>query len=175
MRRRLDLAMTLMGKPRVIFLDEPTTGLDPRSRHAMWGIIRKLVEDGVTVFLTTQYLEEADELADQIAVLDHGKIVATGSPDELKRRVPGGHAELRFADSVGLEAAARALGEGQRDEEGLALRILCDGRLPALKTLLDRLDGNAIEVVEFSIHRPDLDDVFFALTDRATTAKGAAS
>ncbi|WP_189854013.1 ATP-binding cassette domain-containing protein, partial [Streptomyces omiyaensis] len=96
MKRRLDIAMTLVGSPRVIFLDEPTTGLDPRSRHTMWQIIRALVADGVTVFLTTQYLEEADQLADRIAVLHHGRIAAEGTADQLKRRIPGGHVRLRF-------------------------------------------------------------------------------
>ncbi|MCT7353183.1 ATP-binding cassette domain-containing protein, partial [Streptomyces sp. 15-116A] len=98
MKRRLDIAMTLVGSPRIIFLDEPTTGLDPRSRHTMWGIIRELVTGGVTVFLTTQYLEEADELADRIAVLNDGKIAAEGTADELKRMIPGGHVRLRFTD-----------------------------------------------------------------------------
>ena len=112
MRRRLDLAMTLVGSPQVIFLDEPTTGLDPRSRRGMWQIVRDLVAGGVTIFLTTQYLEEADELADRIAVLDHGRMVAEGTADELKRRIPGGHVRLRFADPRGLDAAARAAGPG---------------------------------------------------------------
>src|SRR6266568_5887291 len=107
MRRRLDLAMTLIGDPRIIFLDEPTTGLDPRSRHTMWQIIRDLAAGGVTILLTTQYLEEADHLADRIAVLDRGKLVAQGTPDELKRRIPGGHIRLQFADTHGLEAATR--------------------------------------------------------------------
>src|SRR6266478_8225489 len=106
MRRRLDLAMTLVGDPRLIFLDEPTTGLDPRSRHMMWQLIRDLVAGGVTILLTTQYLEEADQLADRIAVLDRGKLVAQGTPDELKRRIPGGHIRLQFANTSGLEAAA---------------------------------------------------------------------
>jgi ABC-2 type transport system ATP-binding protein len=99
MKRRLDIAMTLMGRPRLIFLDEPTTGLDPRSRHVMWQLIRDLVTEGVTVLLTTQYLEEADQLADRIAVLDHGRIVAEGTPEELKRRIPG---QLRFAGPVAM-------------------------------------------------------------------------
>jgi ABC-2 type transport system ATP-binding protein len=115
MRRRLDLAMTLVGRPRVIFLDEPTTGLDPRSRRTMWEIIRSLVADGVTIFLTTQYLDEADQLADRIAVLDHGRLVAEGTADELKRRIPGGHVRLRFAGPADLDAAVRALGEVTRD------------------------------------------------------------
>jgi len=108
MRRRLDLAMTLVGSPRVIFLDEPTTGLDPRSRRGMWQIVRDLVASGVTIFLTTQYLEEADELADRIAVLDHGRLVAEGTADELKRRIPGGHVRLRFADPRSVDAACTA-------------------------------------------------------------------
>src|ERR1041385_1985000 len=106
MKRRLDIAMTLVGSPRIIFLDEPTTGLDPRSRHTMWQIIRNLVAGGVTILLTTQYLEEADLLADRIAVLDQGKLVAQGTPDELKRRIPGGHIRLQFASANGLELAA---------------------------------------------------------------------
>ncbi|MGW4179886.1 ABC transporter ATP-binding protein, partial [Streptomyces rubiginosohelvolus] len=109
MKRRLDIAMTLVGGPRIIFLDEPTTGLDPRSRHTMWGIIRELVADGVTVFLTTQYLEEADELADRIAVLNNGKIAAEGTAEELKRIVPGGHVKLRFTDPGAYRSAASAL------------------------------------------------------------------
>ncbi|MCG8918547.1 ATP-binding cassette domain-containing protein [Actinokineospora sp. PR83] len=164
MRRRLDLAMTLVGSPRVIFLDEPTTGLDPRSRRGMWQIVRDLVAGGVTIFLTTQYLEEADELADRIAVLDRGRLVAEGTADELKRRIPGGHVRLRFADQLGLDAATRLLGEVSRDDDALALRVPSDGSLRSLKTLIDRLDDRAIEVDELSVHTPDLDDVFLALT-----------
>jgi ABC-2 type transport system ATP-binding protein len=164
LRRRLDLAMTLVGEPRVIFLDEPTTGLDPRSRHMMWQTIRGLVAGGVTIFLTTQYLEEADELADRIAVLDRGRVVAVGTAGELKRRIPGGHVRLRFGDAASLDAAARALGDGSRDDEALTLEVPGDGSVPALRTLLDRLERAAVEVEELSVHTPDLDDVFFALT-----------
>ena len=164
MKRRLDIAMTLVGNPRIIFLDEPTTGLDPRSRHTMWGIIRELVSGGVTVFLTTQYLEEADELADRIAVLHHGKIAAEGSAEELKRIVPGGHVRLRFTDPAAYQSAAAALNEATRDDEALALQILSDGSQRELRALLDQLDSAGIEADELTVHTPDLDDVFFALT-----------
>ena len=166
MTRRLDLAMTLVGEPRVIFLDEPTTGLDPRSRHTMWQIIRDLAGTGVTIFLTTQYLDEADELADRIAVLDQGKLVAEGTAEELKRLVPGGHIRLRFADEAGLDRAARALGEVTRDHDALALQVPNDGSARALRSLLGRLDDAGVEVEGLTVHTPDLDDVFFALTGR---------
>jgi len=171
MRRRLDLAMTLVGDPRIIFLDEPTTGLDPRSRHTMWDIIRDLVAGGVTIFLTTQYLEEADQLADRIAVLDGGKLVAEGTADELKRLIPGGHIRLQFTDARGLESAARNLGEVSRDDDALTLQIPSDGGVRSLKALLDRLDDESIAVDGLSIHTPDLDDVFFALTGHPTKDK----
>ncbi|MFG2483214.1 ATP-binding cassette domain-containing protein [Streptomyces virginiae] len=164
MKRRLDLAMTLVGSPRIIFLDEPTTGLDPRSRHTMWSIIRSLVSDGVTVFLTTQYLEEADELADRIAVLNDGKIVAEGTAEELKRLIPGGHVRLRFTDPVAYQSAAAALREVTRDDEALSLSIPSDGSQRELRSVLDRLDSAGIEADELTVHTPDLDDVFFALT-----------
>jgi ABC-2 type transport system ATP-binding protein len=166
MKRRLDLAMTLVGDPRIIFLDEPTTGLDPRSRRTMWQIIRDLVAEGVTIFLTTQYLEEADELADRIAVLDHGKVIAEGTSDELKRLVPGGHISVRFAEQRGLDAAARAVTGSVRDDAGLTLQVPSDGGVRALRMLLDQLDRESIDVAELTIHTPDLDDVFLAITGR---------
>lgn len=164
MRRKLDLAMTLVTRPQIIFLDEPTTGLDPRSRRTMWAIVRELVADGVTVFLTTQYLDEADRLADRIAVLDRGRLVAEGTPGELKRQVPGGHVRLRFTGTGELDAAARILTGSTRDDEDLTLRVPSDGRAKSLRALLDELDEQSIDVDEFSVHTPDLDDVFLALT-----------
>ncbi|MGW2659886.1 ATP-binding cassette domain-containing protein [Nocardia tengchongensis] len=172
MRRRLDIAMSLMGQPRIVFLDEPTTGLDPRSRRDLWRVIRGLVADGVTIFLTTQYLEEADQLADRIAVLDGGRIVAEGRPDELKRLVPGAHLRLGFADEHGLAAAARALPVAEIDGEALALRVPSDGSVGDIRTLLDHFDDHAVAIDQLSIHTPDLDDVFFALT--GNSVKGAA-
>ena len=146
MRRRLDLAMTLVSKPQVIFLDEPTTGLDPRSRLTMWQIIRELAMSGVTILLTTQYLDEADQLADRIAVLDQGRIVAEGTPAELKSRIPGGHDQL-------------------------VLRVPADGTVDSLRGLLDELHEARISVERLTIHTPDLDDVFFAVTGSHVTAQ----
>src|SRR5713101_7365405 len=167
MTRRLDVAMTLMGRPRLIFLDEPTTGLDPRSRQIMWQLIRGLAADGVTILLTTQYLEEADQLADRIAVLDHGRIVAAGPPEELKRRIPGAHIRLRFADAASLEEAARSLRESTRDDEELVLRVPNERGIRSLRGVLARL-GDNLAVEDLSIHTPDLDDVFFAVTGNAS-------
>jgi len=169
MTRRLDIAMTLMGRPRLILLDEPTTGLDPRSRHTMWQLIRDLAAEGVTILLTTQYLEEADQLADRIAVLDRGRIVAEGTAEQLKRRIPGAHILLRVADAAALDAAARALPEGSRDDNELVLRLPNEGGIRSLRDVLARL-GDGVDVEDLSIHTPDLDDVFFALT--GNLAKG---
>ncbi|MGW1515064.1 ATP-binding cassette domain-containing protein, partial [Streptomyces sp. NPDC002394] len=168
MKRRLDIAMTLIGNPRIIFLDEPTTGLDPRSRHHMWQIIRELVSGGVTVFLTTQYLEEADQLADRIAVLHHGTIAAEGTAEELKRLIPGGHVRLRFSDPAAYRTAATALTGATHDDEALALQLPSDGSPRELRAILDRLDSEGIEADELTVHTPDLDDVFFALTTTET-------
>ena len=163
MKRRLDLAMTLVGNPRIIFLDEPTTGLDPRSRHNMWQIIRELVSDGVTVFLTTQYLDEADQLADRIAVLNDGKIAAEGTAEELKRLIPGGHVQLRFEDpavyqraagrcaTIGATTSAHPADPQRRQPTRAALHPRPAGRR--------RYRGGRL-----TVHTPDLDDVFFALT-----------
>ena len=163
MRRRLDLAMTLIGDPRIIFLDEPTSGLDPRSRRVMWEIIRELVADGVTIFLTTQDLDEADRLAHRIGVLDHGRLVAEGTPNELKRLVPGGHVRLTFGDAAELARAADVLGDGASDPEALTLQVPSDGGTRALRALLDRLDAASIDVGELAVETPDLDDVFLSL------------
>ena len=168
MRRKLDLAMTLVGDPQIIFLDEPTTGLDPRSRRTMWTIIRELLADGVTIFLTTQYLDEADQLADRIAVLDKGRLVAQGTPEELKRRIPGTHVRFRFGSIEDLDTAARVFPDSTRDDDALALRVPSDGGTRSVRTLLDRLDEYSLNADEFSVNTPDLDDVFLALTGHDT-------
>jgi ABC-2 type transport system ATP-binding protein len=164
MQRRLDLAMTLLGEPRIIFLDEPTTGLDPRGRNSMWNMIRELVADGVTIFLTTQNLAEADELAHRIALLDNGRVIAEGTPDEMKQLVPGGHVTLQFVDAEGLGAAHRVLHSAARDDEALTLAISSDGDVRSLRALLGRLEDESIEVASLSLHTPDLEDAFLALT-----------
>ncbi|QMU67649.1 ATP-binding cassette domain-containing protein [Streptacidiphilus sp. P02-A3a] len=170
MRRKLDLAMTLVGSPRIIFLDEPTTGLDPRSRRTMWEIVRELVAEGTTVFLTTQYLEEADQLADRVVVLDQGRIVAQGTPEELKRQIPGTHVRLRFTAVHELNAAARILPGATRDDAELTLRAPTDGGSRAVRAVLDQLDQHNLSAEEFSVHTPDLDDVFLALTGHPSEA-----
>jgi ABC-2 type transport system ATP-binding protein len=165
MKRRLDLAMTLIAEPRVIFLDEPTTGLDPRSRRELWAIVRELVADGVSVLLTTQYLDEADALADRIAVLDDGRLVAEGTPEELKRRVPGGHVQVQFTDAAALGAAAEVQPGAMADPAALTMRLPNDG-LAGLRRLLERLDDAS--VAGLTVEGADLDDVFLALTGRPT-------
>ena len=169
MRRRLDLAMTLVGNPSVIFLDEPTTGLDPRSRRTVWQIIRELVTEGVTILLTTQYLDEADELAGYVAVLDRGRIVAEGTPAELKRRIPGGHIQLQFAGPDALRTAAGMIPNATPDDDQLILQVPGDGSIASLRRVLNELDDARIDVEHLSIHTPDLDDVFFAVTGHAAT------
>jgi ABC-2 type transport system ATP-binding protein len=175
MRRRLDLAMTLISEPRIIFLDEPTTGLDPRCRHTMWQITRELVAGGVTVLLTTQNLDEADELASRIAVLDEGRLVAEGTPDELKRRIPGGRVRLHFRNRNSLSNAARILGRQTSDDDTLVLDIPTDGSPESLRTLLNRLDDQGVGVENVTVETPDLDDVFFALTGTQHHADAVAS
>ena len=170
MRRRLDLAMTLVGSPRVIFLDEPTAGLDPGSRRTMWDSIRQLVAGGVTIFLTTQYLDEADHLADRVAVLDHGRIVVEGSSDELKRRLPGAHVRLEFATATALDAAVHLLDGATPDKEKLVIHVPTDGSVGSLRRLLARLDNGDVDIEHLSIHTPDLDDVFFAVTGHGAQA-----
>jgi ABC-2 type transport system ATP-binding protein len=165
MKRRLDLAMTLIARPRLIFLDEPTTGLDPRSRRELWAIVRELVADGVSVLLTTQYLDEADALADRIAVLDEGRLVAEGTPEELKRRVPGGHVRVQFTDAAALLVAADDHPGAAADPGTLSLR-LADHGLSGLRRLLERLDDAS--VVGLTVESADLDDVFLALTGHPT-------
>ena len=164
MKRRLDLAMTLIGSPRLIFLDEPTTGLDPRSRREVWQIVREQVAGGVTVLLTTQYLDEADQLAHRVGVLDGGRIIAEGTPHQLKSRVPGGHVEVQFTDAARLAAVAAVLPEATADAESLTLRMANDG-VASLRRLLDRLDDDAVAGV--TVQSADLDDVFLALTGHA--------
>ena len=166
MRRRLDLAMTLIGSPQVIFLDEPSTGLDPSSRRTVWEIVRSLADDGTTVFLTTQYLEEADRLADRVAILDRGRLVAEGSAQELKQRIPGGRIDVRFADAEAQLVAAGALGMPVSDQHSPSLQIPTDGNVATLRRVLRDLDEADVDVVDLAIHTPDLDDVFFALTGR---------
>jgi ABC-2 type transport system ATP-binding protein len=167
MRRRLDLAMTLMGDPRIIFLDEPTTGLDPRSRRTVWRMVRELVDRGVTILLTTHYLEEADALADRVGLLDHGRLVAEGTPEDLKHRIPGGHIRLSFADREALERAAARFPTFTRADEELSLRAPSEAGVASLRTLLVELDRASIPVEDVTVHTPDLDDVFLALTGRS--------
>ncbi len=170
MKRRLDIAMCLMGDPKVIFLDEPTTGLDPGGRRTVWSSIRELVQGGTTIFLTTQYLEEADELADRIAVLDGGKLVAEGTPEELKRLVPGGHIKLRLQRADQVERTVRVLNASGSDGDKLQVLVPSDGSVQSLRKVLDTLDREGVDVDELTVHTPDLDDVFLSLTGHSTAA-----
>ncbi|EIV91529.1 ABC transporter ATP-binding protein [Frankia sp. QA3] len=170
-KRRLDLAMTLIARPRLIFLDEPTAGLDPRSRRDLWAIVRELVSDGVTVLLTTQYLEEADQLADRVGVLDGGRLVAEGTAAQLKRRVPGGHVSVQFIDAAGLAATAAAHPEATVDAEALTLQVPSDGSIAGLRRVLDGLDDDGVAAL--TVSSADLDDVFLALTGRTAEAPAA--
>jgi ABC-2 type transport system ATP-binding protein len=171
MRRRLDLAASLLREPHVLFLDEPTTGLDPRSRRQLWRLVRSLVSDGVTVLLTTQYLDEADALADRIAVLDRGQIVAEGSPTELKAAVAGRRLVVRAVDRDAFYAVARGAGERvvERDPALLTIGVACEGEGTAVRTLLDELDPDRDFIADFSVRTASLDDVFMTLTGHNAT------
>lgn len=169
MRRRLDLAAALIARPPVLFLDEPTTGLDPRSRTRMWDVIRQLVGDGATLLLTTQYLEEADKLADNIVVIDHGRAIAEGTADQLKTQVGGERLELVVSRNEELDTAAEALrdlavGEVQVDQHSRQVTMPISGGASVLQEALRRLDHNDIKVLDIGIRRPTLDDVFLTLT-----------
>ncbi|WP_042274623.1 daunorubicin resistance protein DrrA family ABC transporter ATP-binding protein [Faecalimicrobium dakarense] len=162
MRRRLDIAMGLIGNPSVIFLDEPTTGLDPQSRIAMWNIIKELSASGITVLLTTQYLEEAEQLADEIAILNEGKIVAKGTVKELKKLLPYGHIELRFGDENGIKLACDLLSEYNvsLDEKNSTISIVTDGSIKQMADILNKLEKSNLLVLELSQIKPTLEDVF---------------
>jgi len=168
MKRRLDLAMTLIARPRLIFLDEPTAGLDPRSRRDLWAVVREQVADGVSVLLTTQYLDEADHLADRIGVLDGGRLVAEGTSEELKRRLPGGQVSVHFNAAGALAAAAAAHPDATTDAESLVLLVPHDGSVAGLRRVLDRLDDVGVDGV--TVGSTALDDVFLALTGHAAEA-----
>jgi ABC-2 type transport system ATP-binding protein len=170
MRRRLDLAASLVGRPEVMFLDEPSTGLDPRSRRALWDVISDMTRSGVTVLLTTQYLEEADRLADQVAVIDRGRIVAQGTPDALKQRVAGRRVLLKLADPDGFRAVSEFLGERatQHDRQDLTLAVPTDGSATQIRVLLDEVDPDRVKVESFTVQTATLDDVFLTLTGHPT-------
>lgn len=170
MKRKLDLAMSLMGEPRLLFLDEPTTGLDPRSRNALWDMIRTLKRSGVTVVLTTQYLEEADQLADHIIVIDHGRVIAEGSASELKRQVGRDIAVLTFPDPATAARARIALDGQASSESDLAVHVPTDGSADHLHDILARLRMSSIPAGTVDIRKPTLDDVFLALTSRHPVA-----
>jgi len=181
MRRRLDLGASLVGRPVVLFLDEPTTGLDPRSRIGLWEVIEQLVDRGTTLLLTTQYLEEADKLADAIAVIDHGRVIAEGTADELKSQVGGDVLELVVVRREQLKDAVTAIapltcGEPQLDEDTGQVRVPVKGGANVLADAVRHLDAAGVAIADLALHRPTLDDVFLALTGRATAAEaGVAS
>ncbi|GAA2398656.1 daunorubicin resistance protein DrrA family ABC transporter ATP-binding protein [Streptomyces glaucosporus] len=172
MRRRLDLAACLVATPSVLFLDEPTTGLDPVSRTALWTAVRELVADGVTVLLTTQYLEEADFLADRIAVVDSGRVIAEGTPDELKRKVGEERLEIVVAHPGTLSAAVSALrrataAEPTVEPDRALVSVVLDNGMDGLAGAVDALRQEGVEVADFALRRPTLDDVFTTLTGRS--------
>lgn len=171
MKRRIDLAMSLIAAPPVIFLDEPTTGLDPRSRLTMWETIKRLASNGTTILLTTQYMEEADFLADNIVVIDGGKVIAEGTADQLKNKIGNERIELTFRGENEAKKAAKALGEASEisDEQRNTISISNDGGVKKLKNLLEKLEANKIKVEGLSLHKPTLDDVFLTLTGHAAT------
>lgn len=168
MRRRLDLAVSLIATPPIIFLDEPTTGLDPRSRLAMWDIIKKLMADGTTILLTTQYLEEADQLADRIVVIDGGKVIAEGTASELKKRVGQDRLELTFADKAVLAKAKTALGKlvASVDTKASVVSVGINDTNKDVRHVLDTLASVNIAVTAMNVHKPTLDDVFLSLTGK---------
>jgi len=177
MRRRLDLAASLMGHPEVIFLDEPTTGLDLRSRQAMYEVITGLAESGVTIFLTTQYLAEADLLASRVSVLDGGRIVADGSPGQLKRQVGGQRLDIVLGTPQALEEAGRRLGQRvvHWDRAVLTLGVSTDGTAARVRDVLDEIDPDRTQISRFAVHAASLDDVFLALTGHPMTPSGPAA